>query len=264
VCVRLDDGHLFDPFPRFRAQIQVEITLYKVWNASQVGATTVMTQLQQTIVEPEHPIGRLFCRCLAEPQQERDQAEFYERSRPLFLSIATRVARRYGGAPADDIEDQMQDVRLRLSTQTATIARRQLDEPAAAQAYVAAVARNVVRDTWKSRKAHKRAVQLLPLFEADGQSGCGQLADTEFRILVNQLAMRFGSARDRRVFLLYFQFGYTASEIAAHPGIGLRVKGVESLLSRLSAESRAYVQGFPGALRISMESGARAAVRLAD
>jgi len=256
---------LFDPWLQFRAQFRVEITLlHSEETTHDVGVATVMMQLEQKAGEPEHPIGCLFCRCMAAPQGEHDQIEFYERSRPLFINIATRVARRHGGAPAADIEDQVQDVRLRLSMQASTIARRNLDEPAAAQAYVAAVARNVVRDTWKSRKAQKRAVQLLPLLEADGHSGARPLADTEFDILVNQLAARFGSARDRRVFLLYFRLGYTASEIAAQPGIGLRVKGVESLLSRLSAESRSYVQGFPGALRISLQSGARAAEQAAD
>ena len=76
----------------------------------------------------------------------------------------------------------------------------------------------------------------------------GEVAGIEYRILVNQLAERFGSARDRRVFLLHYLCGCTAAEIATLPGIGLRPKGVETLLARLAAESRRYVQE-PAAVR---------------
>lgn len=200
-----------------------------------------MMSLPSTL-EPDHPIGSLFCQCLAEPDSAQYYQEFYQRSRPLFASIARRVARQFGGGPADDIEDQVQEVGLRLTVQAATIARRRFAEPAAAQAYVSTLAMNLCRDTWKSRLARKRAVKLMPLREADGQAVTGQLASTEYRILVNQLADRFDSARDRRVFQLYFLYGYTAAEIANMPDIGLRAKGVETLLTRLGTEVRRSAQ----------------------
>lgn len=199
--------------------------------------------------ESDHAIGNLFCCCLADPSSAEHSDEFFQRSRPLFATIARRVARPFGGSPADDIEDQVQEVGLRLTMCAPTIARRRFAEPAAAQAYVSTVALNLFRDTWKGRLARKRAAKLLPLREADGQAVTGQIASIEYRILVNQLAERFDSARDRRVFLLHFLFGCTAAEIATLPEIGLRPKGVETLLARLAAESRRYVQEPPSLRR---------------
>ncbi len=206
-------------------------------------------------LQSDHAIGNLFCSTLADPHSAERYDEFYQRSRPLFAAIARRVARPFGGSAADDIEDQIQEVGLRLTISAPTIARRRFAEPAAAQAYVSAVAWNLFRDTWKGRTARKRAVKLMPLREADGQALNGQMASVEHRILVNQLAARFGSARDRQVFRLHFLFGCTAAEIASLPGIGLRAKGVETLLSRLAAESRRYVQEPAGVRRHAVRAG---------
>jgi RNA polymerase sigma-70 factor, ECF subfamily len=47
--------------------------------------------------------------------------------------------------------------------------------------------------------------------------------------------------RDRIVFWLYYRQGYTAGEIAGLPAVALTVKGVESLLYRLTAALRAQL-----------------------
>jgi DNA-directed RNA polymerase specialized sigma24 family protein len=44
--------------------------------------------------------------------------------------------------------------------------------------------------------------------------------------------------RDRRVFWLYYRVGMTASAIAALPKVGVNVKGVESILQRLTRQVR--------------------------
>ena len=60
--------------------------------------------------------------------------------------------------------------------------------------------------------------------------------------------------RDRTAFWLYYRQGFTAKEIAGMPAMNLTVKGVESLLFRLTAVLRARLappdqKGFPPAAR---------------
>jgi DNA-directed RNA polymerase specialized sigma24 family protein len=43
-----------------------------------------------------------------------------------------------------------------------------------------------------------------------------------------------GQVRDRTIFLLYYRYGLTASAIARLPSILLTVKGVESVIHRLT------------------------------
>jgi RNA polymerase sigma factor (sigma-70 family) len=60
--------------------------------------------------------------------------------------------------------------------------------------------------------------------------------------------------RDRRVFWLYHRAGVTAKAIAALPGINLSVKGVESLILRLTRCLRKLFTETPGAGGISSHS----------
>src|SRR2546430_4909619 len=98
------------------------------------------------------------------------------------------------------------------------------------------MAANTARDYFKAKYSEKRGFELLSagIRLDDVASFNGASSDQE--ILLSQIdsALR-ADERDRTVFWLYYRHGFTAREISLIPAFRLSVKGVESLLYRLTA-----------------------------
>jgi RNA polymerase sigma-70 factor (ECF subfamily) len=158
------------------------------------------------------------------------------------------VAHRFAISSADDIDDAVQEVCLKLSTQ----ARRQNSpkaEDSILEAYLKACIANAAHDYFRAQRARRRDVlactPLDDVLPADlVPPGATNL---ERGLLIRQIEGYIeGTPRDRSVFLLYYRQGWTAKEISAIPSVGLNQKGVESLIFRMTVALRKRLNNRPG------------------
>lgn len=167
--------------------------------------------------------------------------ELVDRYRPAILRVMAKAA---SPTTVEDLRDLEQEVWTRLLHRDQQPLRR-LRRPTEAtlRAFLCTVALNVARDA--RRRAGRR-----PQLEVTQE---GELADwpdgTDLETLLadrqrHRQALEAARAevgdeeRDLLIFELYFRDGATASEIAAFPGIDLSVKGVETVLFRLTRKVR--------------------------
>jgi RNA polymerase sigma-70 factor (ECF subfamily) len=150
---------------------------------------------------------------------------------PIYAAVL-RTGQRYAQFQRSLCDDLVQDTYLRLATHQAKALREFVPRhPGSAHLYLQVVAVRVTHDCCK--KNDFRRLQELPADLPD----IAAPDRTEWLALRMELDDRLrkqASARDRRIFWLYYAQGLTAKEIAALASIGLTVKGVESVLRRLT------------------------------
>ncbi len=158
----------------------------------------------------------------------------------LFSRIVVRVAHRFGVSTNDDIDDAMQEVCLKMSSQ-ARLRKIPDIEGALLEAYLKASIANAAHDYFRTQRAKRRDVRVTtsideaPAWDLQQHGG----AKVDRALLIQQIEhLVQGSARDRNVFFLYYRHGWTAREIAAIPSVSLTPKGVESLIFRMIAAVR--------------------------
>jgi RNA polymerase sigma-70 factor (ECF subfamily) len=166
--------------------------------------------------------------------------------KPVGLAII-RVARNWGVVPQELLDDLVQETFLKLAAdKCARLYAFAQEHPEAVDLYVKTIAANVARDYLKKDTSRKRGggqiLQLLETFEAKANlSSAGGMSAIEQDILLREIddcleANLDGAtkARDQSIFWLHHKQGMTANSIAEIPGLGLTVKGVESVLHRLT------------------------------
>ena len=172
--------------------------------------------------------------------------EFIRRFHPLISGVIARTALRWTTVSADLVDDLVQETYIKLCTEQ----RRQLREfrsrhENALYGYLKTVAFNVTVDHFKNRWAAKRGGKQFSstLDEALTATKGGSLEEI---VLLQQLDEFIDkitdNRRDKLVFRLYYQQGFTAAAIANIPAIGLSDKGVVSCIHRLTGLLRKYVQ----------------------
>src|SRR6267154_193894 len=175
-------------------------------------------------------------------------AEFVRRFHPLVGSVVLRLARQWGEASPQLIDDLIQETYLKLCAERLHLLESfKSRHKGAIYAYIKVFTANLVHDHFKNAHSQKRGggtsltsidrpdtVQTLP-------AAISSPAILERDILIRQIdACLQGvisgpeSERDRRIFWLYYRVGLAASAIAALPTIALSTKGVESTLLRLT------------------------------
>lgn len=175
--------------------------------------------------------------------------EFVRRFHRLIATVAWRVAGRWGDVSPQVIDDLVQETYLKLCADNSRILRSfKPNHPDAFYGFLKTVTANLVHDYFKGARSAKRGSGTVE-FAADPQ--IGPLADSsdaalvvksdEREILLRELDTMLCKLvqnphleRDRRIFWLYYRVGLTAGAIAALPSIGLKVKGVESTIERLT------------------------------
>jgi RNA polymerase sigma-70 factor (ECF subfamily) len=178
-------------------------------------------------------------------------AEFVRRFHPLIARVVLRIARHWGEASPQTIDDLIQDTYLKLCADRTNFSRR--FKPAHRDAvfgYIKVFTANLVHDYFKASRSQKRDSAVTASIDAVPEHSLGQPtvssgAALDRTVLVQQvdaclrtLAPGTKGQRDRRIFWLYYRFGLPASEIAALATIGLSTKGVESTILRLSRQIR--------------------------
>lgn len=178
--------------------------------------------------------------------------EFVRRFHPLIASVVVRVARQWGEATPQAIDDLIQETYLKLCTDRLRLLQNfKSSHEDAIYGYVKALTANAVHDHFKASRAQKRGgdVKTTSLDDEPRAECRGPKEPTEVfierKLLIEKVAacleiIAAGQSRDRdrRIFWLYYRVGLTASSIAMLPMIGLSTKGVESTILRLTRAVR--------------------------
>lgn len=180
-----------------------------------------------------------------------DQAawrEFVRRVQPTIVRVIRKTLiriRPWKVSSPQEIDDLVQETFAKLFANNAR-ALREFDSrhENALFGFVKVVASNVAHDHVRKLMSDKdgagREPEDLDKAQHVAASGFGsaKTAERDIRMAeiqrcLESLASDPNYARDCAIFWLYFRQGYTAKEISELPGIGLSVKGVESVLLRL-------------------------------
>jgi RNA polymerase sigma-70 factor (ECF subfamily) len=168
--------------------------------------------------------------------------EFVRRFQPLIAGVVVRTAQRYGKFGPALVDDLVQETYLRLCiAEWKRLREFQSHNQGTVYGFMKAVARTVTLDYFKAQYAGKRGAGVGNSPNLESALRTAALRDSlEDQVLVNEIDDRFAqiaeTARDRRIFLLYYRQGFTTKAIAEIPGIGLSQKGVESCLQRLTRQ----------------------------
>jgi RNA polymerase sigma-70 factor (ECF subfamily) len=174
--------------------------------------------------------------------------EFLNRFHSLIATVVARTARRWNETTPAMLEDLTQEVYLKLcSDRCHSLRDFHGVHPDSLFAYLKVTATNLVQDHFKARGARKRGSgqldQSLDVYDAPDREGgpCGR-EELERSVLMTQIAGILSeegySKAHRAIFWLYYRQGYSTAALAAIPAVDLTVKGVESLLHRMTRSVR--------------------------
>jgi RNA polymerase sigma factor (sigma-70 family) len=174
--------------------------------------------------------------CIRSPHDNAAWENFLAGQKRVLILIIFRVAARFGVHNLDDVEDAVQEVCLKISSQ---IRLADVPDPSdtVLESYTKALIANTAHDYFRAKRAKKRDLLAEVALDSDHPARTAGNDDTEKEILLNQLDGLVGKdIRSQSIFRLYFRLGWTAKEIAGISCLGLSAKGVESLVYRLTAE----------------------------
>lgn len=192
-----------------------------------------------------------LARVCIESGDEDAWREFVRRfQRPIALSVV-RTARGWDVRSPEIIDDLIQETFLRLCADNCRLLRNFVPrEPDSIVAYLKVLAANVTHDKLRNEKALKRGGAFLRhdvesadletlLVSARGADAIDRsLRRAEIDHMLRSLVPHRITARDRTIFWLYFEQGFSAREIGEIAAIGLSVKGVESSIHRSTQHLR--------------------------
>jgi RNA polymerase sigma-70 factor, ECF subfamily len=215
--------------------------------------------------QPERDITAVVDACLRGDHPAAWE-EFVHRTQRLIASTIIKVASAWGPPSKQVVDDLVQDVYVKLCKDEARILRDfEARHEGALFGFLKVVAANTTRDHFKASGAAKRqtdkvaeSVDVADQANAPETSSTMSTADRELlirdidRILCQSLDPETRD-RDRLVFWLHYRTGLPAQAIAARRSVGLTVKGVESLLRRLTALVRSHVSTAQNSKRIPPE-----------
>jgi RNA polymerase sigma-70 factor (ECF subfamily) len=175
---------------------------------------------------------RLYSECVGSPSKQHSCRELFSNIAARLRSIAFRIAYTY--RCENECEDIVQEIHVKFVSDP-TLAAALPREPHRALAYLMTVAANVARDFCRHAGAECRDhTRTIPLDDTP-LAATSREFQVDQEILLREIEDCLPpDNRDRVVFNLYFRQGLTAQEIAAIPAIGLRPKGVESRILRIT------------------------------
>ena len=206
-------------------------------------------------MDSQIPVNELAKAC-AHSADAVEWSEFLRRTTPLASLVAVRVARLWMTPPTPAlVADIVQEVYLKFCERDRHILRE--FQPRGDDSFLGLlriVSASVANDYFRRLRSAKRGGRILTsLVDAELVSGYvngeAEPAGLNRTVLMAQLDRKMCSAggavsaRDRTLFWLYYEQGFTAEQIAALPSIALTVKGVESALRRVALWLRSEVEG---------------------
>jgi len=225
-------------------------------------ATSRMLQLTPKFVSHQSLTPDEIVRRCALRGTPEDWEQFVRCFQHLIAATVSRAARFLAGASVEVVEDLVQETYVRFAANQAQVLRTFVPtHPDAVFGFVKTVALSVATDHARRRGALKRAASRTLSLDALGPDGpgAGQETPVERAILMKEIAERVArftegpnAARDRAIFWLHFRDGMTARSIAAIPAIGLKEKGVESVILRIVRHLReSFPEGKPAGTPLS-------------
>ena len=190
-----------------------------------------------------------FQRCRRNPGDSLAWEQLLRLFYPSLNGISSRLIRQFGLSGTEDRLDLMQEICLKLSRSLTSVPGSALETEETILAYLRALAANAARDVLRARFARKRGeTETVPIEDRlPGLATELDLRSTERATLLRQIdEMLDGSAREKSVFWLYFRQGFTAREISLIPTVQLSIKGVESLLHRMTEAVRSRMEQTSG------------------
>ncbi|HWG49250.1 MAG TPA: sigma-70 family RNA polymerase sigma factor [Candidatus Acidoferrales bacterium] len=189
---------------------------------------------------------RLLQACL-HSNNEVTWAEFIRLTQPVIAGVIAKSVRRWTGmAPADLVDDLVQDSYLKLCANDFKALREfECQHENALFGFLKVIASNVVHDHFRGHSSQKRNrgqhEETLDEVSHKVASRDSVEEQIERRILLHEVDTCLKerdsdskSSRDAVIFWLYYRDGLTARAIAQRPDIRLSVKGVESTIHRLT------------------------------
>lgn len=179
--------------------------------------------------------------------------EFIRRFHPVIAGVVAKTAGRAGINDVVTVEDLVQEILLKICTDDCRLLRQFASRaPGSIFSYLKVIAINHVRDRFRSELTRKRHID-SPILDslADGNviDSRWTVPRIEQTVLLTEVETGLEMVlaephkdRDRAIFFLYYQQGFTAPDIAALDGINLTVKGVESALARLTRLLRQHFE----------------------
>jgi RNA polymerase sigma factor (sigma-70 family) len=179
--------------------------------------------------------------CAERPNNEA-WAEFRKRFNRLIAGVVIKCCIEWGDSSPATVEDVIQDVYTKLCDNSSALLKNFVSRhPDAFLGYLKMIAASVAYDHFRGEHAEKRDVKnTVGLDEAANQvhGSYGTSKDAEMVILLNEinrlLRQRF-TQKEITIFWLYYRQGLTSKEIASIPSINLTVKGVESVIFRMTS-----------------------------
>ena len=173
--------------------------------------------------------------------------EFLRRFQPLIATVIFRVAERWGQASSGLVDELVQETFLKLCRNGSKALKDfHPEHDGAVYGFLKTVAMNVAIDHFRSA----RAANSTETIEEHASLPSTAKEDPDTAVLLSQVdgALRRNTSgqtrdRDRMVFWLYYRHGLTARAIAAVPSLGLTVKGVETVIFRLTKAIRKELGG---------------------
>ncbi|MGD0162324.1 MAG: sigma-70 family RNA polymerase sigma factor [Candidatus Sulfotelmatobacter sp.] len=174
--------------------------------------------------------------------------EFIRRFHPLIASVVRRTARRWGNDSPELVDDLIQEAFLKIyGGRRRVLSGFKPHHPEAFSGFLAVITANLVNDYFRTRHSQKHGSG-QPEGSIDDSPAVADAAATNrpaehvFRNLQigeveRALSSCVGGAepeRDLTIFWLYYKEGVSAAAIARLPSILLNVKGVESVIHRLT------------------------------
>jgi RNA polymerase sigma-70 factor (ECF subfamily) len=183
--------------------------------------------------------------CAERPTNEA-WAEFRKRFNRLIAGVVIKCCFEWNDTSQSTIEDLIQETYVKLCDNDYFVLKRFTSQhPGSFLGYLKVVTANVALDHFRAEHADKRNVEnTVELNEAvtqlHGKHGNPELVElTIFFDQVDGLLRQRGNGpteeKERSIFWLYYRQGLTSKAIASIPATKLSVKGVESVIFRLTS-----------------------------
>jgi RNA polymerase sigma factor (sigma-70 family) len=189
--------------------------------------------------------------------------EFVRRFQPLIAVVVLRTCRRWGSTSHSVIDDLVQETYIKLCNNRCRLLREfDWQNPDAIYGFIKVLAANLVHDHFKSQYSEKRGGgQVLSPLDKPAAAAVSdpsysaramerRILLQQIESLIDQMANSPTLQRDKLIFLLYYQQGMTAQDIASIPAVSLSIKGVESTILRMTRFVRQQLAEKPRAARV--------------
>jgi RNA polymerase sigma-70 factor (ECF subfamily) len=212
---------------------------------------SLQSGVRESVDDPSMSAEELLLACLRDGD-ESAWLEFIRRFNPLIASVVLRVARQWGQASPDVVDDLLQETYLKLCERRFYLLKQfRSGHQDAIFGFIKVFAANLAQDHFKAGHAQKRGGSAetsslgVDVVAAEATRKEPEAATLDRSLLLGQVAACVktvaagaNAERDCAIFWLYYRAGLPASAIASLPTVRLSTKGVESTILRLTRAVR--------------------------